>query len=297
MVENKYSYRDCWNHALSLQENINIKEVKNDIIALCQAVPEKFWLCFSNKSLSASDYSRICHNLSRYLKESCPVPYLTNKVSFYGFSFYVEKGVFIPQKDTEILVEKTLELANKIWRQKEQLKVLDIGTGCGNIAISLAKSRPGWSFTAIDSNEQALKISRINATKQQIKNVQFIQSNLFSSIDLKGKFNIIVSNPPYISTDEYENLSPITKEQPKAGLVAENDGYFFYRDIFRKAHKFLAEKFLLVVEIGYQQKENVIKLIIEYFPRAKVSIFSDYAGHSRVITVANNIKRFGSSVG
>ena len=120
----KYSYQDCWNYALSLREDIDIQEVKNDIITLCQTVPEKFWLGFSNKSLSAFDYSQICHNLSRYLKESYPVPYLTNKVSFYGLDFSIEKGVFIPQPDTEILVERTLELADKIWGQKEQLKVL-----------------------------------------------------------------------------------------------------------------------------------------------------------------------------
>jgi release factor glutamine methyltransferase len=96
-----------------LRENIDISEVKNDIITLCQTTPENFWSDFPNKSLSTSDYSQICHNLSRYLKESYPVPYLTNKVCFYGLDFFVEKGVFIPQRDTEILVEKVLELAER----------------------------------------------------------------------------------------------------------------------------------------------------------------------------------------
>jgi release factor glutamine methyltransferase len=91
--------------------------------------------------LSFSDYSHICRHLSRYLKESYPVPYLTNETYFYGSSFYIEKGVFIPQKDTEILVEKTLEIANNYWKKKK-LKVLDIGSGCGNIVISLAKNKP-----------------------------------------------------------------------------------------------------------------------------------------------------------
>ncbi|CAG8774574.1 8735_t:CDS:2 [Gigaspora margarita] len=256
---------------------INVEEVKNDIIALCQTVPEKFWLSFFAKSLSTSNFSQICSNLNKYLKESYPVPYLTNKVAFYGLSFYIEKGVFIPQKDTEILVEKTLELADKIWGSKEQLRVLDIGTGCGNIAISLAKSRPNWNFTTSDINSQALKIAQINATNQQMKNIQFSRSNLFDNLDSKEKFDIIVSNPPYISAEEYKNLSPITKEQPPEALVAENDGYFFYQEILCQARNFLAKKFLLVVEIGYQQRENVIKLIIEYFPQAEVSIFSDYA--------------------
>jgi release factor glutamine methyltransferase len=125
-----------------LRENIDIAEVKNDIITLCQTVPENFWSDFSNKSLSVSDYYRICHNLSRYLKEGCPVHYLTNKVYFYGLDFFIEKGVFIPQIDTEILVEKALESAEKYWGEEKKIKVLEIGTGCGNIVISMAKNRP-----------------------------------------------------------------------------------------------------------------------------------------------------------
>jgi len=108
---------------------------------------------------------------------------------------------------------------------------------------------------------------------------------LFSNIDKHKKFNIIVSNPPYVSASEYKNLFPATKEQPKKALVAGNDGYFFYQEIFRQARNYLAKKFLLVVEIGYQQEEKVIKLIIEHFPQAKVSIFTDYEGHSRVIAI------------
>ena len=288
MAENKYSYQDCWNYALALRENIEIKEAKNDIIALCQTIPENFWLNFSNKLLSASDFSQICHDLSRYLKENYPVPYLTNKVSFYGLDFYIEKGVFIPQKDTEILVERTLELADKIWGQKEPLKVLDLGTGCGNIAISLAKNRPFWSLLAVDINKKSLSVANNNAVNQQIKNIKFIWSDLFSKIDEHEKFDVFVSNPPYIGTSEYENLSPVTKEQPREALVAGNDGYFFCQEIFRQVHNYLTKKFLLVVEIGYQQKENVIKLIIEHFPQAKVSIFADYENHSRVVVITNN---------
>ena len=283
--QNKYSYQDCWNYALSLGEKIEIKEVQNDIIALCQAVPENFWLNFAKKTLSTSDYSKICRNLNKYIKEKYPVPYLTNKVSFYGLNFYVKKGVFIPQKDTEILVEKTLELADKMWGSKEPLKVLDLGTGCGNIAISLAKNRPFWSLIAVDTNQKALEVAKNNAVNQQVKNIEFIWSDLFSNIDKHKKFNIIVSNPPYVSASEYKNLFPATKEQPKKALVAGNDGYFFYQEIFRQARNYLAKKFLLVVEIGYQQEEKVIKLIIEHFPQAKVSIFADYEGHSRVIAI------------
>lgn len=282
--EKKYSYQDCWNYAFSLRENIDIEEIKNDVISLCRTIPKHFWLNFSNKSLFHSDYSKVCYNLERYIKKSYPIPYLTNKTSFYGLTFYIEEGVFIPQKDTEILVEKTLEITDKYWKKKESLKVLDIGTGCGNIAISLAKSRKKWIFTSIDINEKALRVAMNNSVIHQIKNIEFIQSNLFDNIISKD-FSIVISNPPYVSDMEYKNISLAAKEQPREALVAKNDGYFFYQEIFRKVHAFLTERFLLVVEIGYQQREKVIKLVIEYFPEAKVSIFPDYEGSSRIIAI------------
>ncbi|CAJ0842010.1 10712_t:CDS:10 [Entrophospora sp. SA101] len=211
---------------------------------------------------------------SKYIKEGYPVPYLTNKVSFYGLSFYIKKGVFIPQKDTEILVTRTLELAAKIWGQKEQLKVLDIGTGCGNIVISLAKNKPNWNFITVDINAKARQVAKKNAVAYQLKNIELIESNLFNNV--KGRFDLIVANPPYVSSNEYEDLSPAAKAQPREALIAPNDGYFFYQEIFRQAGNFLAKRFLLVVEIGYQQAEKVIKLIIEYLPQAQVSIYPDY---------------------
>ncbi|KLL04242.1 MAG: N5-glutamine S-adenosyl-L-methionine-dependent methyltransferase [Mycoplasmataceae bacterium RV_VA103A] len=280
-----YSYQDCWNYALSLRENVDLAEVKNDIIALCQTVPEKFWADFSHKSMSTSEYLQICHNLSRHLQGNYPVPYLTNQASFYGLDFLVEKGVFIPQSDTEILVKKTLEWVNKCWKSEKKLKFLDIGTGCGNIVISLAKNRPADDFLAVDINEQALKVAKINAARQEAKNIRFIKSDLFSNIDKKEKFNIIMANPPYVGESEYQNLVPAVKEQPRKALIAANEGYFFYQKIFRQARHFLAKKFLLMVEIGPRQAENVIKLIIEHLARVQISIFPDYSGHPRVIMI------------
>ena len=267
--------------------------MKNDIITLCQTTPEHFWLTFSHKSLSLLDYTKTCRNLAKYLNENYPVPYLTNQVFFYGLSFFVEKGVFIPQKDTEILVEKTLELAEKIGERTEPLKVLDIGTGCGNIVISLAKNKPNWNFTALDINQKALKMAKKNAAVYQLKNIEFIRSNLFDNIRKNEKFDIVVANPPYVSETEYSNLFPAAREQPSEALVAKNEGCFFYQQIFAQIRTFLRKRFLLILEIGYQQREKVIKLIIEYFPQVEVSIFPDYAARSRVIA----IKRFGSSVG
>src|SRR5688572_4521689 len=103
---------------------------------------------------------------------------------------------------------------------------------------------------------------------QKTKNIKFIHSDLFRNLNQAEKFSIIVSNPPYVSSEEYHHLPPVVKAQPFEALIAENEGYFFYQQIFRQARDFLAEKFLLVVEIGHQQAEKVVKLIIEYFPQA-----------------------------
>jgi len=281
----KYSYQDCWNYALALQEKVKIEEIKSDIITLCRATPEKFWSDFANKSLSASDYSQICRNLDKYLKENYPVPYLTNQVYFYGLSFYIKEGVFIPQPDTEILVEKVLELANKYWGKEIKLKVLEIGTGCGNIVIPLAKSKPNWSFTTVEINSQALAVAKKNSIIHQTKNIKFVHSNLFNNLSQSKKFDIIVSNPPYISSEEYQGLPSVVKAQPIEALIAENDGYFFYQKIFQQAREFLAKRFLLVVEVGYQQAKKVVKLIMKYFPQSHSQVFFDYNGQTRVIVI------------
>jgi release factor glutamine methyltransferase len=139
----------------------------------------------------------------------------------------------------------------------------------------LAKNKPNWNFTTVDINSQALAVAKKNSIIQQTRNIKFIRSDLFGNLNQEEKFSIIVSNPPYISRKEYQGLSPAVKAQPIEALIAENDGYFFYQKIFQQARSFLTEKFLLAVEIGHQQAEKVIKLVIEYFPEVKVSIYPD----------------------
>jgi release factor glutamine methyltransferase len=148
----------------------------------------------------------------------------------------------------------------------------------------LAKNKPNWDFVAVDINNQACQVAQANAALHEVKNIRFMVSDLFSGLKDK-KFNIIVSNPPYVSLSEYRNLSPAVKKQPFQSLVATQDGYFFYRQIFQQASTFLFCSFLLVVEIGYQQKEKILKLIMRSFPLAQVRVFSDRNSHSRVMVI------------
>lgn len=111
--------------------------------------------------------------------------------------------------------------------------MLDIGTGCGNIAISLAKIKPKWQFVATDINQKTLNLAQKNALIHQTKNIKFRQSDLFTNLASYPKFDIIVANPPYLSLIEYQSLSLSTKKQPKKALLAKEDGYFFFRKIFQ----------------------------------------------------------------
>lgn len=283
----KYSYQDCWKYALSLRKKLAIEEVKKVIIALCQNTPEKFWYFFSTPFLLAPRYLKICRSLEKYFQENYPLSYLTKQVYFNEFPFYIEKGVFIPQSDTEILLKKTCQLINQQWGKSTKLKILDVGTGCGNLAISLAKTYPSSQITALDISSRALKVVRKNILQHQIKNLTVKQSNLFSQLVPSEKFNVMVANPPYISRQEYKNLSLITKKQPYQALVAKQKGYFFYQEILSQASSFLTFPYLIIFEIGYQQKEKILKLIIRHFPNVKVSIFKDKGGHSRVIAITN----------
>jgi len=281
-----YSYQDCWNYAFSLTENDKTETIKNDIITICQTNSKDFWLNFFRKNLTNFRYSVICNKLTRLINENYPIPYLVNQVAFYNLTFGIKKGVFIPQKDTELLIEKTLEISQKHWPKTKNLKILDIGTGCGNIAISLANCRPGWNFTATDISENALKIAKKNAFLQQTKNIEFCQSNLFANLE-KRKFNIIVANPPYVSEKEYYLLTESAKQQPLKALVAMENGYWFYQQIIQQVPVFLTTKFLLVLEIGYQQAKRIIKIILRCLGKVKIKTFNDYGGQPRLIVVYN----------
>jgi len=283
--KSKYSYQDCWNcflRFLPKKTNLN-EEQTRDLIMLCQTTPAKFWLKFQNEVLLSNDYRQICRKIQQYQVKKIPVAYLNKETYFYNLTFKIQKGIFIPQKDTEILLEKTVELINKHWKKRKRLKILDIGTGCGNLAICLAKNNPHWKITATDINQRALKVTSENAAIHQIKNLKVAQSNLFEN--LKDKYNVIITNPPYISEKDYKALPFLTKQQPKKALVARNNGYWFYEKIIQQTRQYLTKKFLLIMEIGYQQQKKVLKILIREDPQAKIEIFRDLASKERVVAV------------
>ena len=202
-----------------------------------------------------------------------PLQYILGETEFMGLTFRVEPGVLIPRADTEILVEKALA-----W-MKPGARVLDIGTGSGAIAVSLAKLGRQAQVTAADVSDRALEIARQNA-KRNGAAVEFVKSDCFSA--LKGrKYDMIVSNPPYISEDEMRGLMPEVTREPELALFGGADGLDFYRRISREAPEYLNEGGCLLFEIGWLQKDAVSALVKAHI--GEPFALRDYGQNWRVV--------------
>lgn len=205
-----------------------------------------------------------------------PFQYILGYQYFFGNKFFVNENVLIPRADTEILVYKALDIA----QNRNNLNILDMCTGSGCIAISLAKELKDAYVLAVDISEEALKIARSNSIENQV-NVEFIKSDLFSEIP-NEKFDIIVSNPPYITTSEMLNLSKDVLNEPHLALDGGEDGLKFYRNISCNALEFLNNGGYIVFEIGYTEGAAVCE-ILNNFNYNSIEIIKDYSGNDRVV--------------
>jgi len=208
-----------------------------------------------------------------------PLQYLLGTQSFMGLDFLVNKNVLIPRSDTEVLVEETLNLAKNM---QGPLRILDLCTGSGAIAISLAKYLPEAAVTAVDISSEALETARANAELNNLcQPVEFLQGDLFCPIG-QGIFHIITSNPPYITTAEMLKLPDDVKKEPYIALWGGEDGLDFYRRIIKESRQHLKFPGWLLVEIGWQQGER-IKALFEKNGFDQCQIIKDWAGHDRVV--------------
>jgi len=217
-----------------------------------------------------------------------PLWYLLGEKEFMGLKFRVCDKVLIPRPETEILVEEVIN----IFPERVAVTALDIGTGCGNIAVSLAKYVQGMKIVAIDISEKALEIACENALRNEVNHrIVFLHSDLYNH-HLKSKisdfmpFDIIVSNPPYISRSEMNSLQPEIMYEPMEALYGGIDGLKFYKWFAENVRKYLKKGGYLIVEVGYNQAEKV-KGILEKNNLNVVRVTKDYSGHKRVITAVN----------
>lgn len=203
-------------------------------------------------------------NMIQMRKKGKPIAYILNKKEFMGMDFYVEEGVLIPRGDTEIIVEYIIDYINNTFGL-DSFNLLDIGIGSGAISLAIAKHFPNGNIYGIDTFDKPLKVAEKNRQNLELKNVQFIKSDLFSSLDknlFHSFFDIIVSNPPYIPDRDIEELEEdIKKFEPKEALSGGEDGLNFYRDITKEAGLYLKEHGLLVYEIGYNQAKSVESIL------------------------------------
>lgn len=211
-----------------------------------------------------------------------PMQYVTNKQEFMGMEFYIDENVLVPRPDTEILVEEAIS----IIKNNSQKLVLDMCTGSGAIAVSIAKYTTVDKVYAVDISQKALEVAIKNAIKNKVENkIKFINSNMFENLEIGKKFDMIISNPPYIETKIIPTLSKQVQKEPYIALDGGEDGLNFYRNLAINAKKYLTNSGVLALEIGYNQRESVINLLRDKF--ANVCCKKDLSGNDRVIICSN----------
>lgn len=207
-----------------------------------------------------------------------PVQYILGNAYFMGRSFTVTPDVLIPRQETEEMVQRIIDDHND-----KKKNILDIGTGSGVIAISLGLTFPDDDVLGTDISEDALKIARLNADNYQANNVFLEQSDLFDNI-IPEPFDIIVSNPPYISHKEQSVMDPsVIKYEPDLALYGDEDGLKFYQDISLNADKYLTKDGILYMEFGYHQKSALEDIFAENMPKYKVEFNKDMSGNYRYL--------------
>ena len=238
--------------------------------------PRQYIIVYDNKEIDKQQQWQYFVNIEK-LTKGVPLQHITHRQEFMKMDFFVDENVLIPRPDTEILVEEVIKIA-----QKYNLpRILDLCTGSGAIAISLKKFVPNADITAVDISEKALEIAQRNAKKLETK-INFLKSDLFDKLDNK-KFDIIVSNPPYIRKDEIKKLSEEVQKEPKIALDGGEDGLDLYRIITEQAINYLKTGSFLCFEIGYNQKNDVIKIIEDEQNYKNTYCKKDLYGNDRII--------------
>lgn len=266
------------------------KDFEEKLIAQGEEAESLSFVYRSLKNLSFTDFvltlqqevteeeKQFVEEIFKKLAEHIPAQYIIGHAEFFGMELKVDERVLIPRPETEELVDLILT-----ENPEKNLKVLDIGTGSGAIALALAKNRPDWSVTATDISQDALDLATENAKRQDL-NLSFIKSDCFSEIS--SKYDIIVSNPPYISrADEVEVGLNVLHSEPHLALFADEDGLAIYRRIAEDSKDYLNDGGKIYLEIGYKQGQSVPDLFRKNFPEKRVRTLKDQFGQDRMVVI------------
>jgi len=236
------------------------------------------------RSLTSVETEHLCHLVRRRLDHE-PAAYILGHCEFYGIDFYIDYHTFIPRPETELLVEKVVELAQRISQQGEQITIADIGTGCGAIAVSLALALPQAKIYATDISASALQVAEMNCRRHAVSSqVELLQGNLLEP--LSQPVDMIVANLPYIRSCEFKDLSPeIINFEPTTALAGGEDGLGKIQQILEQMPGKLSYGACFLLEIGQGQGRVVTSLIKSYSPQASIELIPDLGGIERVVKV------------
>lgn len=270
---------------ITLKTN-NIEEPNLKSRLLMQYILNKsrqYLLTHDNEELTKTQEKAYFENIEK-ISKGIPLQHITHSQEFMKMNFYVNEDVLIPRPDTEILVEEVINICKK----KRNVKILDMCTGSGVIAISLAKYIKNSEITAVDISPSALRVAKLNAKNNEVEDkITFIESDLFQNIK-KEKYDIIVSNPPYIKKEVIKLLDKEVQKEPYIALDGGKDGLDFYRKIINQGFEYLKFNGYLCLEIGYNQKEEVIDIINSEEKYSNVYAKKDLAGNDRIIIAEIN---------
>ena len=211
-----------------------------------------------------------------------PIQYIVGNVDFYGLLFNVNKNVLIPRFETEELVDYTIKYINKYF-DNDDIDILDIGTGSGCIAITLNKMVNNSRVDAVDISLDALDVAKEN-NKINNTSINFIKSDVFSNVE--KKYDIIISNPPYIAYDE-EIMDIVKNNEPHKALYAKNNGLYFYDLILSQVSSYIKEKSIIAFEIGRTQADDIKLLAKKYLNKSEVIVKKDMQGNNRFVFIIN----------
>ena len=232
-----------------------------DVETLLQKVlgVDRLYILLNLERVLSEDEEQLFNKFINERLNNRPIAYIVGNREFMGLDFFVKEGVLIPRPDTEVLVEEVIELAKK----KDAKNILDVGTGSGAITVSLAKYLENVKVTSVDISDIALEIGKRNAISNEVDDrINFVKSDLFTNIDKETKFDIIVSNPPYIKREVIDTLDKQVKDyEPYNALEGGVDGLDFYRAITKQAKEYLKKGGILAYEVGHDQSEDVSKLM------------------------------------
>ena len=238
-----------------------------------------------DEALSSEQVVAFEENVVKYLDENIPIQHLMGYETFFGYEFNVNEDVLIPRFETEELVAKVLEIYDEHF-DSQQVDVVDVGTGCGAIGISLALEEARMNVTITDISESALTVARENAKKLGA-DVRLLQSDMLVALVEEGKkFDILVSNPPYIPQTEVVD-SLVYDNEPHLALFGGEDGLYFYREILRDARKILKSPSVIAFEHAYHHRAGMAALVAEFFPDSEFETIKDMQGKDRLTVIVN----------